>query len=73
MPVNRLPKIAFNAQLMETDRAKKGWSVEELARRAKVSRAAAYNFLNGSSRAIGMNAKLAKALKRNPARYVLEG
>jgi transcriptional regulator with XRE-family HTH domain len=70
-PQPALPQVKFNGRLMAEDIAAAGWSIDECARQAKVNYRTVYRFLRGEVQTARVNKRLATALKRSPARYVI--
>jgi transcriptional regulator with XRE-family HTH domain len=56
---------------MAEDMALKGWSPMELSRRARVADMTVYRFLSGERQTAAAAKKIAKALGRSPARYLV--
>lgn len=65
------PVIRFDAQLMAEDMAGLGLRKNDLARLAGVADMTVIRFLRGEFQTAATNAKLARALGRQPARYIL--
>lgn len=69
--MSRLPRVRYHAERMARDIAIAGLTVPALAKRARVSKRVIWYYLNGSVQTAKTNAKLAKALGTDPARYVV--
>jgi len=63
--------IRYNAQLMAEDMAARGWTKDELAKRAGVADMTVIRFLRGESQTAPTAKKLARALRRNVRRYLI--
>lgn len=63
--------VLFNTSLMEEDMAAKGWSRAEFARRARVSEMRVSRFFRGDYQTNETAGILARALGRNPRRYIV--
>jgi len=64
-------RVRFNAQLMAEDMELRGWSRNELAKRAGVADNTVYRFLRGEFQTGATARKLARALRRNVRRYLI--
>lgn len=65
------PKLTYDTSRMTTDMAAKGWIAQDLAREAGVSHMAVSRFLRGISQSPRMAKKLAWALGKSPAFYLI--
>jgi len=63
--------LRFNAQLLAEDLALKGWTAYDLAKKAGVSDMTVYRFLRGDHQTPITARKLAKAMSRPLARYLI--
>ncbi len=63
--------LQFDTQRMAEDLAARGWTRAQLAKRAKVSKRRVDYFLSGDFQTAATNAKLAAALGKSPARYLV--
>lgn len=71
MNEGQLPTVRYNAQRLAEDIAARGWSVDECARRARLSYRTLYRFLRGEVQTPRTLVRAAKALGTKPDSYVI--
>lgn len=73
MATRRLPRVAYDGQLMAEDAAGKGWGPQELAAQTigQVSQRTVYRFLSNEVQTVTTAKALAAALGRPVSRYLL--